>query len=1043
MTNKKMYRMYAFNNADIEGKIIKVTTNQLKEKEIRLSESSLIHAYCRYTNTEFVNDMLITDIIKVTLSKDFETALKQCKFLTLKNKKYKAWFATPNGMKKEDKDTKSKCEMFFVSTEILNFRDFFEELISLDKIQGYYDTKRVINKDLARISLSTSASIRTNLVPKIIILPECSYTITSDIVTVIGNKVISITKDSDEELQGHRNIGVTPFDGCGLMSLNFAKKLQQELAINYPISFAMIRMYNGLAIKGLVTAIDYVSYFSEFYKEDSEYFKKVDNKFYIKDVFGEFKCVNEADMILNATQTKWVDNFNSMNEIYELLNKEKFKDYKDLIECLYITKINKPDDDIKEYSLSNYQLLSNLTLTEKEMQELSSKTEELYKEILNGNEDLTRVYWGDIIKLNYINEGEDKISIRPCASTKAQEILCTNPDFIKSGFVKRTVGRIIKKKIYELAAGKFYIKGDCKTLVQDPITFMDWIINRTDNTLEIKINGLDANTFYCSDINKNETRTISRNPLNSFSEILNITFNRNKILDKYLGHLSKETIIFNCYDLTPQVLSGCDFDGDIALVVNDNIIKNSVVEDLPFINIQDGKSEKMIFNDLNRREATLKASGNLIGRLANYGAGVTNLATKADYRAYEAKNSGDIYNFEFLQTKYFELNSDKEYEDFLKELEEKFNYLEDYYTENELKEQIKDGLFAYREESYRLRNLQMQAIDAPKTLFVPEIPKDFKGFKKPRYLYYAKKHITKKSTKYVDNALNMNARRIASQLLKEDIELVNSSDNKALIKKYLLVDSDTTSTFNKQEYNKCKLEIEGLYNKYTDKTSIYSKEDIKNATDEEVAEILRKEREKRILEHENEIIGMADTIINDYPNVMVSHILAMLECSEKFIFDFFFKAVFKVIENKSANINKISYVEDKNGDIEYLFEKYKKINVSANTDVNIEELHNKKRIKNEEKLIKFNDSFLCEIRVMKLCDHEFKKGEKLKVATQLYKNGVQAVLKNKENEKVCFIFEETSQIDDFRNLIDFEKKKVKIDEVIKESDKTATLLISR
>lgn len=1007
MKKLKSYRLFAFAENDVV-------------EEVRLFENILIKAFKRYKGENFLDNCLETDLIKVMLDKNLNTALNQCKEFKYKNKTYVAWFATPGMMKKEDKDYNKKCEMYFINKEYKDFADKFEHLISLGKIKDYYGMDRVINKELARIALATSSSIETNLKPKIIILPECTHTIISNIVTIENNKVVE---------KKNYPVQTTPFDGCGLMSLDFADKIKNEVGVDYPVSFAGIRMYNGLAVKGLITSIDFISYFDEYYAKDTDYFKKENGKYYIKDMFGDWQCANDADLILNETQCKWADNFKSVSEVNDFLKKDEFKEYKDLLSNLYITKINKPDEDIKDYTLSNYQLLGNLAITEKEINLLSAETERIYKEILNGNEDIIRIYWGDIIRNNdFDDEGNLIIEEESNPSTQAQQLLEINPEFIKSGYVKRAIGRIVTKKIKQLAAGKFYIKSDFKTLTQDPLTYLDWIMNRNSEVLMNKPNnGLEANQFYCTNIQDGEVRTISRNPLNSFSEILNIEFSKNNILDKYLGHLSKEICVFNAYDLTPAILSGCDFDLDIALVVDEPIIINSVVTDLPFINLDDGEYQKMKFNKENRLKATLLASGKLIGSLAMEGAGVSNLATLAGYKMYKSNKNNEIYNYDTLKDAYFKKKDDVNFEKFQEILDKNFKYIEDYYSEKELKEQIKQGLYKYRRESYLLRNLQMVAIDAPKTLVLPKIPKEFK-FKRPRYLKYVKDHLNNKNTKNVSNALNLHATRVAHQLLSEDVKLVKTRDNLKLIKKYL---TDTDYAFNNQEdYENCKKEIGELFQVYADKNYINQPKDDKT------------ERLRDVLTLENNILAEADRIISNYDYKIISHALASLECSEKFIFKFFFKAVAEVIKENSINYPLVSYFEDKYGNIKYLHKKYKRIEVVKEQSNNIENLHNKTREQTNKKLGKLNDSFTHQVRVcFTTTNINMNELKEAWIGTQLYKDTIQPVLFDISNNKIGFIFYECNQIDDFRKLTDFEDKKVDI-KLLDFKNNKATIVLS-
>ncbi|MBC2580847.1 RNA dependent RNA polymerase [Clostridium sp. DJ247] len=1085
---KKDFKMYSFNNADIVEEITcsgkektykySITKNEreLKIKEARLTENILIKAYCRYTKQDFNDGMLTTDIIKVILSDWDDTARRQVKGIIFNDIEYVAWFSTPSQMKVEDKDTHSKCEWYFIKKELEPFADWFEYIISLGKIEDYYGQEAYINKDIiARIALATSSSFETNLIPNIIILPECSNKVISDVIALIDGVATEITEDSSDELKKYRQVNTTCFDGCGIMSLEFADKIRDEMGLKHQVSFAGIRMYNGLAVKGLVTSVDFIGYFEEFYRNDTDlFYKKEDGKFYCIDYFGQEQCLDDADMILNETQCKWAKNFESMEEVYKLLNSNEFDEYGDLLSHLYITKTNKEPDKLKDYTLTNYQLLSNLAITEREINTLSQETERIFKEILKGNEDVTRLFLGDIItnvetdiEGNIILESDDSIT------TKAEKLLKLNNAFIDSSYVRRTIARMINKKINLLASGKFYIKGDYKTLTQDPISFLDWIMYRGNNELMNRpINGLEAHNFYCTNINADEVRTISRCPLNSFSEIQNVTFTKNEIMNKYTGHFSKEILVFNCFDLTPQILSGCDFDLDIAFVVDEEIIKNSVVIDLPLVNPMEGDKVPMVYSKENRIEATLLASGNLIGSLAMYGMSVCNHSQQAMYRNYKYidkdnyKYYGEIYDYRTLWEGYKEKFKDEykenTYSKFEKMLEESYEYIPDYYTEEQLKEQIKQGFYYCRNYSYELRNLQMLAIDTPKTLNPPKVPEYYKGLKKPRFLYYAKDYIKKGDTENLHTALNLHATRVARELIKEDIQQQKYRDRLDILEKYM--SCTEFAGFYKEDYEKCKTEIQNLYDKYKKEVhqseynlqmkkakaeyykelddlkerykkryvtiSAYKRKssELKDNFDENKEGIKEKYLNIKLLA-EADCTFAADRILENYKRELISHSLVMLKCSENFIFNFFFKAVAAVIEKNSMDVENYTHILDENGSIEYLYKKYKRILVKRSSQQTIDKLHEDSREQLFKKLSnQSKNGFTKEVGIggCKLDKLDFNKvaikvNSYVDVKTHQERKTIKLFAGDKE---VGYVFPDYCKIDDFITLFDYEDKEI-------------------
>ncbi|MCD3254363.1 RNA dependent RNA polymerase [Clostridium botulinum] len=1077
-------KMYAFNNADItttksdwgrEFSILITDKATLKAKEITLNESILLKMYCKYKGIELENDMLITDICKVMISNGDKKSREQIKNgIYINGKHYISWFATVNGMKKEDQATGSKGEWFFVNSRIKDFIHKFEYLISGGKIEDQVGKEICINKDIiSRLSLATSSTWETNLTPNIIILPECSHQIIADVVT-LDREEQKIT-----EIKNHTN-NTTAFDGCGMMSPQFARKVQEDLELNYKLDWLGIRMYI-LAVKGVVCRMDFVNYFYKNYKENTElFYKKKDGKFYCIDYFGDEQCLNDADMILNETQVKWAKWWKDegLKGVQDTLENKDFKEYKDLLSHLYVCKFNKSKRELKDYSMTNYQLMSNLALTEKEIDILSKDTEDLYKEILNGNIDLTKLFWGDIVHSPQQEEnGEYIIDEDLSTTTIAKELLDINPDFIHSGHVKRAIGRMLTKKIKLLASGKFFVKGDYKTLCQDPIEFCDWIMNRTkDNILTPRKNGLNAWEFYCTDCKEGDIKTISRCPLNSFSEIRNITFKKDKIHDKYLGNYTKEMIFFNTRDLLPTILSGADFDLDGALVVDNEIIRDSVVDDLPLISLFEGETKKLKYPN-KMKEAILLASGNQIGNLAMLGMSVCNYATCVGYRNFKYIKNEEIYAYDELweayKGQYLKEYEDKTYTKFIERLEKDFIEVENHYTEKDLKEQIKEGFDRYKADSYKLRIAQQLAIDLPKTLVKQDlIDKDFKEQykKKPRFMFYAKDHITKKDTSNLNTALNRHAIRIAHELLSEDIKLLQASDSKRLIKQYMSYPEFAIA--NKEKYEEVKNKIDKLFN------IVYKEHIYKSKYKLEIAR-LRQERDNKLekikdgdkqkkkiqeefieacketrknllyeqLEWEQQLIFKADEIVQEYGNELICHALVMLKCTESFIFKYFFKPALEVIKIKSINVPTERYIENKEGTVEYMHKKYSKIIVQPKLKMdNLENTIREQQLKQISKHTK--EGFTKQIRIggIQIDITDLQTIDVTINATETFtddKTGeIRANVKLfKDKEEIGFIFPDCRAIDDFRELKDYDGYECKF-KIIEIKEKSITGILT-
>jgi len=147
---------------------------------------------------------------------------------------------------------------------------------------------------------------------------------------------------------------------------------------------------------------------------DTEYCKKVDDKFYLLDMWKEWQLVTDNIMLLNESMVKLAkyykpENSENMDTYKQRIDSVDPK-YKDIIGKLYVTKVNKRDEDIEDYRRLNYQLLTALALSKKDYYQLIKEDVKVYRKILKPfsknsdkdewlvNIDTIRLFFKNIIK---------------------------------------------------------------------------------------------------------------------------------------------------------------------------------------------------------------------------------------------------------------------------------------------------------------------------------------------------------------------------------------------------------------------------------------------------------------------------------------------------------------------------------------------------------------------------------------------------------------------------------------------------------------------
>ncbi|MBW4873404.1 MAG: hypothetical protein KZY55_05015, partial [Paeniclostridium sp.] len=530
----------------------------------------------------------INEIIKVHLPKedtDAEYILNEG--IEFDNKHYVYLVTSAGLMKKSDIELKTECECFFIEDTYKNFRNTFETVISLDKLENLKDKKPIaINKDiLSRISLSLSSGDRVHLPDmKVCVLPEMEYEFFNNYLQLPSKKeknkngkeidVLDIDKIAAAYESGDKNSVLEKFtiedqkknpithvalDGAGFISSEYMDIVKEQLNdkyeanIKYDVSWIGIR--SGMATKGLLIKFDFKKYIKEEHGLDS---------LKVKDFWNNDVDLMKMDCIMNASQCKWAKLYDSYEDYKKWIDYYGNIDsrFKEIFESLYIIKYNK--EQAKHSTETNYQILSNIAISPDELDKIADEHEQVFKNaLIETDNDISaaarRFILGDVV-----DENKDELS----ASTKAHKILQHDDSMNELASTFNLVKNLVNKKVNTLAGGSIALEGNYKTIMKDPISYIDSLVALKDNPQnylykkvknedgiegeklkgikgKISKNGLQPNTNYCPGEVGN--RTLCRCPLATPTEIIKTKFIKNKMLDKYFGELAND-ILFYAFD---------------------------------------------------------------------------------------------------------------------------------------------------------------------------------------------------------------------------------------------------------------------------------------------------------------------------------------------------------------------------------------------------------------------------------------------------------------------------------------------------------------
>ena len=979
-----------------------------KVEIITLSESRLIRLFCKFKGLELRNGIELDSLIKVRLSKNKAKALKQLKDgVRINGVLYKYLITSPSMMKKENSTVKEKCEALFIANDDYEFKSIFETVDSLNKLKDIKSQDKLcINKDIvARSSLALSGGYYIDYEPSIVILPSTTFkTATKSYYTYIEQEDGTFNFE-DKELAPEFDFA----DGCGFFNKHLEVKLKKALGVNYSIDMIGIRK-SGIAVKGLCIKADMHQIFDDIWNGvDNINFEKRKDGCWTKDVFGEWKNISKADIIVNTNMAKWwknfaylqkADNKNLDIEIKNIVkNDELLSSYWDEIKGFEVTKINK--EALDEYILTNYQVITNCALTQRELAVLTKETEEHYKKISEGDIDAMRLYYNDIAR-----EEMEELS----ASTKVQKLLQLSTETAKTSVVKQVTNRNIIRALHQAAGGKFFLKGNYKTCMICPITYCNFIMAEDREQVDTT-GGLQANQFYVAGEVGN--RVINRNPQAVFSETHRIKLVENELITKHFGHLTNELIFFNQADSMASICSGLDYDLDMVAVWDNDILYNSVIEPHDgkhFYNSVDGQARKVAYTLENEFSSILDSSGNFIGGIANI---TTKLSNQAQELKYIVRNEDKTMSKNELRNIFIEENKDDDVDvkAFLiakNNIEEMYKVLDTTQTKDqkqELKESIKkateernkyggicnekfkpwleeriklgeytwigsleddniirkyiiEQFYEMKEIMYKALLMSQIAIDAAKTCNFPtkEQMEEFETYKKmkyPKFMYhyrYSSNSENERKLEFDDvrftySAMNINAARIQKKLITPANELKIKSDDTADKKTIFRVIENVVDVEIDDEAYK---DFEIIYNKYsTDRNKINNRE-IKVKV-----EFLKNLEEQDITINEFldnldiEIYDQMQDLRDKYTSEQLGRCLIEKNVQSRFVLNHAWEIVEDLI--LKATVETEAYMLDDNGDIEYKWKKYKKVKVTLKDNkLQLQEIIAKKKSLNKQ-----------------------------------------------------------------------------------------------
>lgn len=436
-----------------------------------------------------------------------------------------------------------------VNTVILIREDYESELKKRLRC-GAKSVKITKNKYNAYFALSSSS---TYLIPKpnVLLINDCEIEMEKRVDWI--SKIPPEEKDklSNNERVNEKVITLpfNLFDGCGAVSVEFAKRVAESLELDYiPAAFCIRCAY----VKGMVFVVDFKQYAREL------------EIVFQKDLYGVEQKVEDMDMILTKSQFKLYNAYDSMEDYHRLCEENGI--------LWGVTKVTPKEDDT--YFRSNYQFCQAIDLRkEEDIAELCQPTVEWLSGICGDDVNHTLLFLlGRMLEKSDV----DYNNILNLTSDNIAKALILNQNMINEEYIKNTIIRSVNKKIRESYLGKLILDGNFSVMIPDMYAFMQHAFGQTVT------GALKEYEHYSHFWNqKGKTDVVAmRSPLTWRSEVNKLNLKNNELTEKWFKYLTSG-IVYNVWGCDCIIHADSDFDGDLAATTDNSVFLRCRYDNLP------------------------------------------------------------------------------------------------------------------------------------------------------------------------------------------------------------------------------------------------------------------------------------------------------------------------------------------------------------------------------------------------------------------------------------------------------------------------------
>ncbi|MCD8297750.1 MAG: hypothetical protein LUC88_09285 [Prevotella sp.] len=314
--------------------------------------------------------------------------------------------------------------------------------------------------------------------------------------------------------------------------------------------------------KGMVYAFDFV-----------EFAEKVAGTYMIKDAWGDWRDVRDADIILTVSMLKLWDCYNSWEDYYKNCEENHYQ--------FSSPKIT--PDSLENVRNTNYQFLQSYDFTDEELEELCKPTIDEINDVLGMD------YRKSIVFLAGYGLNENNVLSVTDNYIKA---LMIDKRMINDPYVRKNIYSMIKKRIEIAKKGSIKINANYAMISGDPYALCQSMFG-------LEVTGLlkSGELYHKYWIDKGSTELACfRAPMTCHNNIRKMKLVNNEQTTHWYQYI-KTAIIFNAWDTACEAMNGADKDGDTNMDTDNPVIVKKTLNSPTIVCVQRKADKKVVTED--------------------------------------------------------------------------------------------------------------------------------------------------------------------------------------------------------------------------------------------------------------------------------------------------------------------------------------------------------------------------------------------------------------------------------------------------------------